>query len=57
MKILMQCNEHGCDSSEIVDVKDRSLDKVFLLIMLWHCAKHRKVSEDGMDQEYFYGLI
>ncbi len=57
MKILMQCNEHGCDANEIVDVKDRSMAKVFLLIMLWRCQAHRKVSEHAMDQAYMDGLI
>ncbi len=54
MTVLMRCQE--CAHEEFVDVKGRSLEKVFLLIMLWHCREHRQVSECALDKAFWDGL-
>ncbi len=52
--VLMRC--HVCNLEEEVDVKRRSLDKVFLLILLWHCKACREIDDQAMDELYLDGL-
>ncbi len=51
--IDLKCNAKGCHFIQSLDVTGRSLDKIFLLIVLYLCPDH---AEEVVEDLFFDGL-